>query len=107
MQEAIRAHAQGRFATAQGIYAEILKIQPRHFQALHLLGRSYGQSGHFDKAADFLGKAVGVNPHDAVAHTDRGTALKALRRFDEALAARSSWALVAPDDARGAAHVRG
>ena len=36
--QAITLHQQGRLMEAESIYREILRQQPEHFDALHLLG---------------------------------------------------------------------
>jgi predicted O-linked N-acetylglucosamine transferase (SPINDLY family) len=86
IQQALAYHQQGDLARAQSLYEDILKVQPRHFDALHMLGVMAGQRGDFEKAADLIGGAIEVNPHNAAAHCNRGAALNELRRLDAALA---------------------
>ncbi len=60
-------------------------MQPRHFDALHLLGVIAYQSGNSLLAAELIGKAIEIDPNSAAAYTNRGNALQDLKRLDEAL----------------------
>ena len=48
----------GRFAEAQQVYREILQAQPRHADALHLLGLAEHQQGRHQDAVEWTGKAL-------------------------------------------------
>src|SRR5271165_592456 len=83
---AIGFHQRGQLAQAQAIYEEILREQPRHFDALHLLGMIAGQAGNFQEAVQLIDRALRVDPTNAAAYSNRGIALKGLKRWDAALA---------------------
>ena len=66
----------------------MLSIQPNHFDALHLLGVIAIQNGTFQQGADLIDKAIAIDPHNrayAPAYSNRGIALRGLRRYPEAL----------------------
>ena len=63
----------------------MLAIQPRHFDALHLLGLIAYQTGNYSQAVELIGAAIGLNPGVAAAYSNRGLALQELKRLDEAL----------------------
>src|SRR5262245_8719777 len=84
--QALALHQAGRLAEAEQNYLQILKVQPDHFDCLHLLGVIFYERGKHTGAVRHIHGAVPVHPQAAAAHEDRGNALKALRRFDEALA---------------------
>jgi tetratricopeptide (TPR) repeat protein len=86
LQRALAFHQQGQFAPARAIYERILERQPAHFDALHLLGVIAAQAREPARAVEFIGKALVLNPHNAVAHFNIGSALQELRRLDAALA---------------------
>src|SRR6185503_1044096 len=67
-------------------YAQILRADPKHFQALYLLGFVRLQSGQFADAERLIGEALLVNPKSADGWYNRGCALQALHRHEEALA---------------------
>ena len=80
-------HQAGRLAEAEAIYRQILAVDPRHADAMHLLGVLAGQAGRHDAAADLIGKAVALAPHFALAHFNLATALNEGGRRDAAIAA--------------------
>ena len=84
--EALVFHQKGMLKEAKAIYEQILKIQPRHFDALHLLGAIATQTQNHGLAVELIDKALAVNPNQPTAYNNRGGALKSLKRYDEALA---------------------
>lgn len=78
-------HRRGAVAQAQKIYQEILNVEPGHFDCLHLLGVSHAQAGEFERAVDLISVALSINSNNALAHFNRGNALKDIERFGEAL----------------------
>ena len=85
-QEGLALHQQGQPAAARLIYEAVLADDPAHFGALHLLGQIHLQSGDFDQAAAFSGRAIALKPRHTGAMLSRGNALFGLRRYGEALA---------------------
>ncbi len=83
--EGLALHQKGRLAQAKAIYEKLLKTQPKHFDALHLLGVIATQTKNHLLAVQLIDKAIAVNPNIATAYCNRGDALQALKRFDEAL----------------------
>jgi tetratricopeptide (TPR) repeat protein len=83
---AVALHNQGRLGQAQDLYERILSAEPRHFDALHLLGVVAAQSGNLGRAVDFISKALEIAPNNAVAHKNRGSALQELGHQEAALA---------------------
>ena len=84
--QALALHQAGRLAEAEKIYGQILKVQPNHFDSLHLLGVIYSQRGNHVESVRQIDLALKLNPKAVYAHNNRGTALRELKRFDEALA---------------------
>jgi tetratricopeptide (TPR) repeat protein len=99
LQEAVALHHQGQLLRAQRIYEEILRAEPRHFDALHLLGVIAAASGDASRAVDLIGRAIQVSPGNSMAHNNRGAALldlgsweAALVSFDRAIALTGDYA---------------
>ena len=90
-------HQKGMLSDAKKIYEDILKQQPNHFDALHLLGVIAGQTKNLHQAEELIGKAIKINPNDAAAYSNRGNALKDLKRVDEALASYDKAIALKPD----------
>jgi tetratricopeptide (TPR) repeat protein len=86
LNQAVALHQQGRLQEAMTLYADILKIQPQHFDAIHLLGVIADQFQNHQLAADLIAQAISINPNNADAHFNRGNALKELNQLDAAAA---------------------
>jgi tetratricopeptide (TPR) repeat protein len=76
----------GRLAEAKRIARRILADQPRHAQALHLLGVALSQQGNHTEGLRFIDAAMQVEGQSASIYNSRGNVLVALQRFDEAVA---------------------
>jgi predicted O-linked N-acetylglucosamine transferase (SPINDLY family) len=90
-------HQQGKLAEAERIYGEVLRQQPDHFDALHLLGVIAGQTRRTERAIELLRKAIGLNASVSAAHSNLGNALQELQRLDEALASYDNALALKPD----------
>jgi tetratricopeptide (TPR) repeat protein len=84
-QQAIDCLQRGHLASAQTLCIEILKQQPNHVDALHASGLIALQTNDPRRAVELIGKALALNPKDAVAHCNRASALQALNELDAAL----------------------
>lgn len=94
---ALQHHQAGRLADAEAIYRQILAVQPRHADALHLLGVIAHQMGRNEVAVQMIGQALAVNPNHPVAYTNLGCALRAEGRMEEAIAAFYQARRLAPN----------
>jgi protein O-GlcNAc transferase len=81
---ALRLHQGGRLIEAKQLYAQILKADPRHVDALHFLGVLAHQTGRHDEAVLLIAEAIALNPRVPAFHNNLGNALKAQGRLDEA-----------------------
>ena len=90
-------HQQGRLAEAERIYRHVLRLQPNHFGALHLLGLIALQTRHTQRAIELIGKAIGLNGSVAAAHSNLGKALLDLKRPEDALASYDKAIALEPD----------
>jgi tetratricopeptide (TPR) repeat protein len=84
-QQAIDCLQRGQLASAQALCTEILKQQPNHVDALHASGLIALQTNDPRKALELIGKALALNPGNAAAHCNRGSALQALNDLEAAL----------------------
>ncbi len=84
--QAVRLHQQGRLEQAQAMYRRVLDLNPRQFDALHLLGVIERQRGAPLRAVELIEEALRVDPLQARAHCNLGAALQDLGRTDDALA---------------------
>jgi tetratricopeptide (TPR) repeat protein len=95
--QALALHQAGRLAEAEKIYGQILKVQPNHFESLHLVGVIYAQRGNHVESVRQIDLALQINPKAADAHTNRGNALQELKRLDDALASYDKAIALKPD----------
>ena len=83
---AIQHHQSGRLAEAEAIYRQILAAEPRHADALHLLGVIAHQVGRDEVAVDLIRQAIALAPGAANFHSNLGNALCGKGQIDEAIA---------------------
>jgi predicted O-linked N-acetylglucosamine transferase (SPINDLY family) len=95
--QALALHQQGKLADAERIYSEVLRQQPNHFDALHLLGVIAAQTRRTERGIELITKAIGLNAKVAAAHNNLGIALQDLKRSEEALASYDKALAIKPD----------
>lgn len=94
---ALTAHRAGDLLRAELLCREILKGEPRHADALHLLGMTAFQTGRPEAAVDWIRRALRsdrTNPHY---HGNLGIALHSLDNLDEAVACYREALALKPD----------
>ena len=101
----------GKLTEAAALYADILKKEPRQFEALHALGILHYQSGRLEEAERLIAEAVRINPQAADALYNRASLLLRMNRIEEALQSFDSAIEIRPDYAealgnRGSALMR-
>lgn len=87
LHQARQHHAAGRLAEAVAIYEAVLAREPRHADALHLLGVAHMQVGRTSDALALIERAIAIRPDFHEAHNNRGNLLKVAGRIDEAVLA--------------------
>jgi predicted TPR repeat methyltransferase len=86
LQQAVELHQQGRLEPAQALYRQVLELDPRQFDALHLLGVIARQQGDAAAAIALIARAIAVDDAQANAHCNLGVALLDAGRAGDALA---------------------
>jgi predicted O-linked N-acetylglucosamine transferase (SPINDLY family) len=95
---AVALHRDGRIHEARAFYEKALHLQPRHFGALHLMGAIALQESDPRTAAELIGRALLIQPHNALAHVNHGIAQYQLHRYEAAIASfEEGIALAYPD----------
>src|ERR1700722_5419007 len=97
MAEGMAHHQAGRLGEAEGIYRQVLEVEPKQPQAVHYLGMVLAQRGDLVGASELLGRAATLLPLDALVRRHWGNVLRATRRTDEAIAAYRSAVGLAPN----------
>lgn len=86
LQDAARALSAGRQSEARDNLQQLLKIDPNHFDALHVLGVLAYQDGNYDEAESLIRRALDVNGGFSEAHYNLGNVLRRQGRLQEAAA---------------------
>ena len=86
IQGARRAQQIGNRPEAVRLCREILRVNPKDFDALYLLGYLHSQAGELEEAERLIAEALKVNPYSSDAAYNRGCILQTLTRNTEALA---------------------
>jgi len=101
IQTGFEHHRSGRLREAEAIYRSILKQQPGHPDALHLLGVMAHQIGRNETAVELIENAIKANPNEADFFNNCGEAYRALGKYDLAME-RYRQALAIKQDFAGA-----
>ena len=94
---AMQLHQAGRLIEAERLYLQILRANPRHADALHLLGVLAHQIGRHDMAVDLIGRAIAQNGEVPSFHNNLGNALKAQGKLQEAAASYAGALVYQPN----------
>ena len=97
LEAGLRHHQTGQLAEAEQLYRQVLAIDARHTDALHLLGLIAHQVGQNNIAVELIGKAIEISPAFAAYHSNLGIVLQALGRPDKAAAAYNTAIRLQPD----------
>jgi len=81
----LKQHQAGKLLEASLVYKRILSDNPRHFDALHLLGAIEIQNKNFLLGIDLISEAISLYPKHASAFNNRGFAYYALNRINESI----------------------
>jgi predicted O-linked N-acetylglucosamine transferase (SPINDLY family) len=95
--KALSLHQQGHLAEAAGLYRKVLAQNPKNADALHLLGVIEFQSKNPSAALALIDRALRLVPNNPIFHSNRGNALKDLKRFDEAVTSFDRALALKPD----------
>jgi tetratricopeptide (TPR) repeat protein len=74
---ALKHHQAGDLVKAEELYRRIIAVEPRHADALHLLGVMANQVGKPQVAVDLISRAIAINPTSTAYHNNIANALKA------------------------------
>ena len=86
LRTALQYHSIGNLADAERIYRQILALDPRHADSLHLLGVIAFHAGRPDAARELIQRAIAVNPSAPEYHSNLGNILEASGSLEEAIA---------------------
>ncbi len=85
LQAALAHHQAGRLQEAEQMYRQILHVDSRHVQTIHLLGVLASQTGRQSLAIQLLSGAIRLDGANAALHVNLGEAYRVAGDFDLAL----------------------
>lgn len=97
LQRAVTWHNQGRIPDAAAAYRQLLAVEPRNPDALHLLGVALAQMGSPEEAIGLIRAAVKIRPNAPTVHCNLANALQAVKQYAEALASYERACALKPD----------
>lgn len=97
LQRAIALHQQNRFAEAEPIYRQLLRLDPAHFDVVHLLGTLLRHTGKLTEGLALLDRAVAMRPQSAAAQLNRANALMDRRAYSDAVVGFSRAIALKPE----------
>jgi predicted O-linked N-acetylglucosamine transferase (SPINDLY family) len=95
--DAIALHKQGELDKAELIYRQIIGVDPRDSDAIHLLGVVAMQKGDFQVSVDLITKAIEINKNVPSYHSNLGNVLQEIKQFDAAIASYDAAIELKPD----------
>lgn len=84
LHRAIKYHEAGEIEQAEALYREIVRVDPGHADALHLLGVAAHQKSDHPKGVHFIRQAIAKSGGSALYYSNLGTCT-ALNRIDAAI----------------------
>lgn len=97
--EAVINHQAGRLQPAEETYRQILRLDPQHADAMHLLGLIDLQLGRHNIAEERITAAVALRPHVAAFHGNLGNVYLSQGKLEEAATAFRQMVALQPDSA--------
>lgn len=96
-QSAVHLRRQGQATRADALCAELLRVDPRHFNAYHLLGLIALDKGETHRGIELIGRSLAINPHQPLAYSNVGNALLSVGQPARALASLDAALALKPD----------
>lgn len=96
--QAIMRHRAGETAEAEALYRQVLDLNSRDFDALHLLGVLAAQQMRYREAEQLMRAALAVEPDEPSCLSHFGNVLAEMGRYHEALEYYDQALAAAPDD---------
>lgn len=94
---ALHHYQRGRLDEAERFFRQVLAVNPRHADSLHLLGVIAYQTRRHDLAVELIRKAIAINPREASLHSNLGNLLLEQGRLDEAVVCYRTALNLKPD----------
>jgi len=98
---AVEHHGRGELQQADALYTRILRVDPRHWEALYLHGTALLQLGQFAESIDVLERVAARRPDVPDAANNLAVAYQAIGRLDDAARCYGAAVRAKPEFAQG------
>lgn len=85
LRHALNYHQAGDLDQAERLYRDVLRVDPHHADALHLIGVTCYQRSNHEQAVDFIRRAIAINEDASPFFCNLGVAFHAMELFDDAV----------------------
>lgn len=99
--EALKHHQSGELDRAEHLYHEVIRIDAKHADALHLLGVDAHQRNQNDKAVEYISQAINIKRTTPSFHSNLGAAFRALGKMQQAVDCLQTAVRLDPNYAEG------
>ena len=97
LQSAVQHHQTGELDRAERLYRDIIRLDPQHSDALHLLGLVAHQRNNSRTAVDYITRAISINDSFPPYHGNLAAAYIALGQYEDAKESYRRAAAIAPE----------
>lgn len=95
---AVSQHRAGQLAQAESLYQQVLNANPKHADALHMLGVVYYQTDRAEQAVTLISQALAINPKNTDYLNHYALSLRAANQPDAAIKSLQQAVLLQPKD---------
>ncbi len=95
---AVSHHRAGQLAQAESLYQQVLNANPRHADALHMLGLVYYQTDRAEQAVTLISQALAINPKNTDYLNHYALSLRAANQPEAAIKSLQQAVLLQPKD---------
>jgi protein O-GlcNAc transferase len=107
LRTALEHHRVGQLREAEAIYRQIIKVEPQHADAWHLLGVVAHQLGHWEIAIQLISRAITLRGNQSMFHYNLGEAYRVSGKLGEAIGSYRQTLRIDPNDPKASNNVAG
>jgi len=95
---AVNHHRAGQLAQAESLYQQVLRSNPKHADALHMLGVVFYQTDRAEQAVNAISQALAIHPQNTDYLNHYALSLRAARQPEAAIKSLQQAVLLQPKD---------
>lgn len=83
-QTALDLHKSGKLREARKLYADILRLRPKHLESIYMIGQSFYQEAKYEQALTHYDQGLNIHPNHIDFSLQKGRALIKIGALEEA-----------------------